>query len=374
VAVQGTVLSAQLSDPANAAASGMMTYMSGTVNGTASTLLIVGVHDTAANSTLSVSIGSVVVGTVTTDANGNGNLVLTSNPQNPNDQPLPSNFPTSITAGTAVSVGTLDGTLATQTNPSPTPPPAPAPVQSTVLSAPLGDPANPAASGMVVYMTSTANNVTSTQLIVGVRGAAANSPLSLIIGGVTVGAVMTDANGNGNLVLTSNPQKPGDQPLPPNFPTSVAAGTPVSVGTLDGSLAAPPTTPPTTPPPPAQGIVILGAQLSDPANAAATGMVTFMTGSVNGVTSTQLIVGVSGAAASSTLSVSIGSTVVGTLTTDANGNGNLVLSNNPKNPGDQPLPANFPTSIPVGTAVSAGTLSGSLNPLPTPPPPPPPQQ
>jgi hypothetical protein len=84
------------------------------------------------------------------------------------------------------------------------------------------------------------------------------------------------------------------------------------------------------------------------------------TRAVNGVPSAQLVVGVRGAAANSTLNVSIGGVVVGTLTTDANGNGNLVLSSNPKNPGEQPFPANFPSSIAPGTTVSVGTLRGSL--------------
>jgi hypothetical protein len=374
VAVQGTVLTAQLSGPTATAGTGMMTYMTGTAsNGTTLTQLFVGVHGAAANSTLSVSIGTgsaaVVVGSVATDGNGNGSLVLSSNPQGPGQQQLPPNFPTSIAAGTAVSVGTLTGTLGTPTTPTPTPPPAPSPVpvQGTLLIAPLSDPANPAANGMVTYMTSTAaNNVTTAQLMVGVHGAAASSTLSVSIGSgntaVVVGSVATDANGNGQVVLTSN------------LPANIAAGTPVSVGTLTGTLAPPPATPPQQQPPPAsaQGVV-LATPLADPSNPAATGMMTYMSGTGNGVVSTQLLVGVCGAAANSTLSVSIGSgntaVVVGTITTDANGNGNLVLTTNPQNPGDQQLPTDFPATILVGTPVSVGTLDGILNP-----PPPPPKQ
>jgi hypothetical protein len=97
----------------------------GAVHGVPSTQLVVGVRGAAANSTLNVSIGGVIVGTLTTDANGNGNLVLSSNPKNPGEQPFPSNFPSTIAPGTAVSVGTLRGSLVAQTNPaSPSRPPA----------------------------------------------------------------------------------------------------------------------------------------------------------------------------------------------------------------------------------------------------------
>jgi hypothetical protein len=116
-ASQQTVLTATLSDPNNSAASGTLTYETGSLFGVSVTLLKVSVTGAAASSTLDVTIGGTggtVVGQIATDTSGAGTLVLSSNPSS-SQLPLPSNFPTSITAGTAVSVDTLSGTLAAST-------------------------------------------------------------------------------------------------------------------------------------------------------------------------------------------------------------------------------------------------------------------
>ena len=63
-------------------------------------------------------MGGTVVGQITTDSSGDGSLILSSNPKDSNEQSLPTNFPTTITSGTAVTVGTLSGTLATPTDSS----------------------------------------------------------------------------------------------------------------------------------------------------------------------------------------------------------------------------------------------------------------
>jgi hypothetical protein len=112
-----TDLTAALIDPSTTA-TGTVTYQIGSgCGGTVSTSLTVTVSGAAASSTLDVAIGGVTVGTLTTDSSGAGTLVLSSNPTG-SQQALPSNFPTSIAAGTVVTVGSLSGTFATATTSS----------------------------------------------------------------------------------------------------------------------------------------------------------------------------------------------------------------------------------------------------------------
>jgi hypothetical protein len=103
---------------------------------------------------------------------------------------------------------------------------------------------------------------------------------------------------------------------------------------------------------------VLTASLTD-STTGATGTVTYSTGSHCGTSETELTVSVAGATTNASLDVSIGGTVVGTLTTDSTGAGKLVLSSDPYGT-EQALPSNFPTSIAAGTAVTVGTLSGTL--------------
>jgi len=222
-----THLTASLSDPNNAGATGSISLQTGLVQGVNQTTFAVNVSGAAANSTLNVNVGGTTVGTLTTDANGTGSLVLSSNPTG-TEQALPTNFPTSIAGGTTVSVGTLSGTLATQFNNG-------CGVFHQNLTANLTDPANTSATGTIAYNTSLVHGVPQTTFSVNVTGAAANSPVDVIVGSTTVGTINTDAAGAGSLVLSSNPT--GSQlALPTNFPASIAAGTTVSVGTLSGTL------------------------------------------------------------------------------------------------------------------------------------------
>jgi hypothetical protein len=77
----------------------------------------VSVTGAAASSTLNVAVDGTVVGQLSTDSTGAGSLVLSSNPQG-SEQQLPTNFPTTIAAGSTVTVGTLTGTLAAETTPT----------------------------------------------------------------------------------------------------------------------------------------------------------------------------------------------------------------------------------------------------------------
>jgi hypothetical protein len=233
-----TVLTTQLTD-ASGTATGSATYSTGTVDGTTTTRFAVSISGAAADTTFDVSLAGTVVGQITTDANGAGKLVLSSNPSS-SEQALPSNFPTSVAAGAAVTVGTLSGSLATSTG-----------MQGgcggeggglsdvTRLTAQLTD-SSSTATGSASYSTGTSTDGTTvTKFKVTVTGAAASTTLDVAIDGTVVGQVTTDTNGAGSLTLSSDPKNSNEQALPSNFPTTLAAGSTVTVGTLSGTLATP---------------------------------------------------------------------------------------------------------------------------------------
>lgn len=225
-----STLTAQLSD-SDGSATGTATYSTGTCNGTTVTRLSVGVNGAAADTTLDVSVDGTVVGQLTTNSSGNGSLVLSSNPQG-SEQQLPTDFPTTVAAGSTVSVGTLTGSLA---------------VPSTTgggchdsavtrLTSQLTD-SEGAATGTATYLTGTSSDgSTITKFKVSVSGATASTTLDVAIDGTVVGQVTTDTSGAGKLVLSSNPSS-GEQALPSNFPTSISAGSTVTIGTLSGTLS-----------------------------------------------------------------------------------------------------------------------------------------
>jgi hypothetical protein len=226
---QKTVLTASLSDP-NSSATGTVTYKTGVEDGVTETEFKVSIKGAAADTTLDVSIGDVVVGQITTDANGNGTLKLSSNPDDSSEQTLPANFPTDVAAGATITAGTLSGTLAVPTGHGG----CQGEFDGTRLSASLSD-TETGATATVTFKTYTKDSTTTTRLAATVKGATANSTLDVTIDGVVVGQVTTDASGAGSLVLSSNPT--GDeQPLPANFPATIADGSTVSVGTMSGTL------------------------------------------------------------------------------------------------------------------------------------------
>jgi len=229
-ASSSTVLVATLTD-ANSNATGTIKYVTGTYDGVSETELKVSVNGSTVSSTLNVSIGTVVVGTLTTDSTGAGTLVLSSNPSG-TEQSLPSNFPSSVTAGTAVSVGTLTGTLATSTSSTSD---GGCELHQTGLTAALTD-ANSSATGTVTYQTSTKLGTSTTTFSISVSGAKASSSLDVAVDGTVIGQLTTDSTGAGTLVFSSSPT--GTQvSLPSNFPTSITAGSTVTVGTLSGTFA-----------------------------------------------------------------------------------------------------------------------------------------
>jgi hypothetical protein len=98
----------------------------------------------------------------------------------------------------------------------------------------------------------------------------------------------------------------------------------------------------------------LTATLTD-ATSGATGTVSFESASRCGNSYTEFNVSVTGAAASTTLDVAINGTVVGSLTTDANGAGTLELSSK-----DSTLPANFPTTLAAGDTVTVTNQTAGI--------------
>ncbi|HVU86018.1 MAG TPA: hypothetical protein VHD36_01775 [Pirellulales bacterium] len=234
-----TVLTTQLTD-SSGTATGTATYSTGTYDGTTETRFTVSISGATANTTYDVAVGGTDVGTITTDANGAGKLVLSSNPDS-NEQSLPANFPTTVTSGTAVTVGTLSGSLATPTNSGGgcgggehgglT--------DVTRLTATLTDPSS-SATGTVSYKSGTTEDGTTvTRFKVTVTGATASTTLDVAVGGTVVGQITTDASGGGSLTLSSHPKNSNEQSLPSNFPTSITSGTAVTVGTLSGTLGTP---------------------------------------------------------------------------------------------------------------------------------------
>ena len=233
----------------------------------------------------------------------------------------------------------------------------------TVLTATLSDPNNSSVSGTATYKTYTSNGVTETEFSVSVTGETANTTFDVSVDGAVVGQITTNDNGAGSLKLSSDASDTDDSPLPANFPTTITGGvSQVLVGTsLTGTLAAPTSTGGGCGGQHESNRTVLTASLTDPDNSSASGTVIYKTGrSHDGTTYTKLVVSVTGAAASTTLPVSIDGTQVGEITTDDTGAGKLVLSSNPHGSQTQ-LPSNFPTTITADTTtITVGTLSGTF--------------
>jgi hypothetical protein len=223
-----TVLAATLTDDSTGA-SATVSYQTSSHCGDTSTQFSVSVTGATADSTLDVSVDGTVVGQVATDANGAGTLKLSSK-----DATLPDDFPASVAAGAAITVGTMSGTLAAST------PSGDAPVghggcsssATTRLSATLTDSLG-TASGKASYSTSNDEDEDSaTTFSVSVTGATASTTFDVSIDTTVIGQLTTDENGAGTMKLSSS-----DSTLPANFPTSISAGSTITIGTLSGTFA-----------------------------------------------------------------------------------------------------------------------------------------
>jgi hypothetical protein len=232
------------------------------------------------------------------------------------------------------------------------------------------------ASGKASFKSETEHGKTQQSFSVSVQGAAASTKLDVVVNGTNVGQVSTDASGNGRLSFSSRPSGSATA-FPANFPT-VAATNSITVGNdLSGNFAAGGSSGENEGGEAESGQsgssgdsgdsgetegneTKLAATLNDPSGATtATGTASFKSEQEDGSTTTTFKASVTGAAPNASLIVSIDSTPVGTITADANGNGSLYLSSNPKNSNALPLPANFP-AVNNGSAVTIGTLTGQL--------------
>jgi len=223
-------------------------------------------------------------------------------------------------------------------------------VQHTNLTATLSDATNSAVSGMVHFSSMTHHGTTRSMLNASITGAAANTTYNVAINGTVVGQITTDATGFGRLSLSSNPHG-NQQAFPTNFPTNLAAGATVTIGTATGTLG-------TIGHEGEHGedvVSRLAATLKDSANTSFSGQVKYLNVNDDGVSSRTLFVNVTGAAPNSTLNVSINGTVIGTLMTNASGTGTLVLSSE-----NSTLPANFPTTLKANDQITVGTATGTL--------------
>jgi methionine-rich copper-binding protein CopC len=247
--------------------------------------------------------------------------------------------------------------------------------------------------GTASYETDTSGNQ---KLVLTVVGAAASTTYAVSIDGTDVGtALTTDANGNAQLILTSATTTTNSNAssaltgkcgsstaatgtLPTGF--TLAAGDTISLASSDTSIDPLSGTFATATGNIGEGgdgfgegchgdngatVAKVVATLSDSATASGKAVFTTITHS-DGTTDEVLRVRVTGAAASTDLEILIDGTSVGTLSTDANGNGYAIFSSNPRNSHVGQLPTGLsttPTSISVGTTITgtfgSSTTSGS---------------
>jgi hypothetical protein len=197
-----------------------------TVRGQTNAQLGVELEGAATNTTFNVSLkpltgDATVIGTVKTDAGGNGSLVLTTK-----SGTLPVDL-TSVKAGYSITVSIP----ATETTPE-TPvytgtfaavgkgkPSLPVNVQPVNLKATLSD--STGAKAVAVYHSVTVHGKTYMELEVVVTGAAGTDPLPVTIQNQVVGTITPDASGRGVLRLTT---------------VSVQEGATITVGTMSSTF------------------------------------------------------------------------------------------------------------------------------------------
>ncbi len=161
----------------------------------------------------------------------------------------------------------------------------------------------------------------TSSLSVNVTGLTANTTYSVEVNGTTVGEIATNANGAANVRMSG-------------LATTIAAGDTLAIadstGTtvLSGTFAAP-------------SITRLSASLT---GTTGSGHARYHADATAGTNS--LTVSVSGLTASTTYNVDIGTSVVGQITTDANGDGSVTLSG-------------LTTSVAAGSTISVVTSGGT---------------
>jgi hypothetical protein len=234
---------------------------------------------------------------------------------------------------------------------------ASAAAEQTVLVAHLTPTGTATGTGEAAFHTSTVRGVTSSKLGVEVQGAAASSTFDVVVGGVTLGQLTTNDNGNGEVVFTNSPK--GDQvALPAGFMVTSTSTITLKLhdstnttDTLTGTFAAvgKPASPPAAQP------VNLKATLTGSTEVStAKGVAVYHTVTNRNGTRSELEVVVSGAAANTSYNVTVGSATLGTLTTDARGRGVLRVNNL-----STTIAANNVITLSSATS-GGGTLSGTF--------------
>ncbi|QDV85708.1 dockerin type I domain-containing protein [Planctomycetes bacterium TBK1r] len=296
--------------------------------------LDVSVRGMAPSTSVDVIVAGVTVGQLTTDASGNGSLELSSNADDVNDIPLPANFPV-VTAGTTVQVGTLSGTFALEGPETPVDPVTPtAPVDPTT---PV-DPATPVDPGTPAVIKDAPplniNPVTPTDPVEPI----VVNPVDPVTPTDPVDPAVTPTD-------TADPTTPVSDPVDnDDADVDSEVESDDDHDDLDESEAG-------------ETETEIVANLTGVGND--TAKVEFETETERGVTQNELEVSVRNFAANVTVDVTIGGVVIGQITTDANGRGELEFTSAADEPGDLPLPANLPL-IEAGVTVQVGTLTGAF--------------
>ena len=236
--------------------------------------------------------------------------------------------------------------------------------------------------GTAAFESETDGTNTNQKLVITVLGAAANATYEVTTGTTDLGAITTDANGNGRLVLasstatstasTASAKTTTTGTLPADFTlaagaTIMLASTDTTVDPLNGTFAT------------ASGDIGLGnghgrggchgdngdnnvtrveASLTNGTTSVGRAVFSTYTNS-DGTTTDLLRVHLKGADTSTTLDVSIDGTSLGSISTDAKGNGILILSSNPKSSNVGQLPTGF-TVTSTSTIQIGTTITGSF--------------
>jgi len=107
-------------------------------------------------------------------------------------------------------------------------------------------------------------------------------------------------------------------------------------------------------------ITALHANLTDPADTSVVGTVNYFSAEHRGDSKALFVAAIRGADANTTYDVAIDGTVVGQITTNANGNGRLIFSSRGRG-STETFPDNFPTDLAAGVTVKIGDATGELN-------------
>ncbi|MGB7346186.1 MAG: dockerin type I domain-containing protein [Pirellulaceae bacterium] len=202
-------------------------------------------RDAPVNTTYSVQVDGVTVGTLQTDSEGRGRLQFELND---NSKPFPANFP-SVAVGTEVRIGDalsgafrLDDNSSNDSNSNSSDDNSSSSISNVNSSSSSSSSSSNSSSvtaadtfelkaqlaGIAAIDAEAKYESTSTnvEFKVELKDAASNAEYSVVVGGVRVGTLQTDDRGRGRLQFELNDNS---KPFPTNFP-SIAAGMEIQVG------------------------------------------------------------------------------------------------------------------------------------------------